>query len=349
MNVQCTSDLISEVNSQPLVNATENTNQTSSEQKSCLMSSSLSELTQQTLIDVNSQPFTGLDALKDNNTLLAYQAFNNSNNSNDIAANDRVLTFYPSVQSTPSVDHSAMITEFYERFATGRMFPSLADLRTAAYEYGKKYNVALTTSKSDKTKVYLICKHGGQYRQNDKRDRKNSATGVASTSTGGPTTITTSLTDKQFRPRVRRSQKTGCECMIYARCSKDSFWMIRKSIAEHNHPIAEDPRAYAMYRSLSPENLLVVHRLLRERVGVSHIVKSLRACGVTNVIAKDIENIQQDMKRRDVIPVQDSQQVTTDLDKAQNILAAIEANHNNNTATENVDENNTSNNSNQTN
>jgi hypothetical protein len=56
-----------------------------------------------------------------------------------------------------------------------------------------------------------------------------------------------------------------------------------------------------MYRSLSPENLLIVHRLLRERVGVSYIVKSLRASGVTNVIAKDIENIQQDMKRRDTL------------------------------------------------
>ena len=184
------------------------------------------------------------------------------------------------------VDNSAMITEFYERFATGNMFPSLADLRTAAYEYGKKYNVALTTSKSDKTKVYLICKHGGHYRQNEKRDKKKTEAAVP---------------DKEVKPRVRRSQKTGCECMIYARCSRDSFWMIRKSVAEHNHPIAEDPRTYAMYRSLSPENLLIVHRLLRERVGVSYIVKSLRASGVTNVIAKDIENIQQDMKRRDTL------------------------------------------------
>lgn len=285
MKVECSksSELISEVNSQPLHPVTD----LQSPSKRLVINPALSELTQQTLIDVNSQPFS----LKDNNTLVTYQEFGNPN--------DRVL-YYPSEGSsttqtsteattaaaTDMVDNPAMITEFYERFATGNMFPSLADLRTAAYEYGKKYNVALTTSKSDKTKVYLICKHGGHYRQNEKRDKKKTEIAVP---------------DKEVKPRVRRSQKTGCECMIYARCSRDSFWMIRKSVAEHNHPIAEDPRTYAMYRSLSPENLLIVHRLLRERVGVSYIVKSLRASGVTNVIAKDIENIQQDMKRRDTL------------------------------------------------
>ncbi|ORE03882.1 hypothetical protein BCV72DRAFT_212414 [Rhizopus microsporus var. microsporus] len=271
MKVECSksSELISEVNSQPLHPVTD----LQSPSKRLVINPALSELTQQTLIDVNSQPFS----LKDNNTLVTYQEFGNPN--------DRVL-YYPSEAATDMVDNPAMITEFYERFATGNMFPSLADLRTAAYEYGKKYNVALTTSKSDKTKVYLICKHGGHYRQNEKRDKKKTEIAVP---------------DKEVKPRVRRSQKTGCECMIYARCSRDSFWMIRKSVAEHNHPIAEDPRTYAMYRSLSPENLLIVHRLLRERVGVSYIVKSLRASGVTNVIAKDIENIQQDMKRRDTL------------------------------------------------
>ncbi|KAF1804795.1 hypothetical protein FB192DRAFT_1359581 [Mucor lusitanicus] len=194
---------------------------------------------------------------------------------------------------------SPIITEFYERFAVGRMFQSLEELRTEAFEYGRKHNVALTTSKSDKTKVYLICKHGGFYRKNNKK---------------------ASDLNQNIKPRLRRSQKTGCACMIYARCCRGSFWVIRKCIGEHNHPIAEDPRAYAMYRSLSPEHLLVVHRLLREHVGVTFIVKSLRAHGVTNILAKDIENIQQDLKRRDVLnlPVDDS----TPTEAQNNIIAA---------------------------
>ncbi|GAN06072.1 hypothetical protein MAM1_0110c05549 [Mucor ambiguus] len=198
---------------------------------------------------------------------------------------------------------SPIIIEFYERFAVGRMFQSLEELRTEAFEYGRKHNVALTTSKSDKTKVYLICKHGGFYRKNNKK---------------------ASDLNQNIKPRLRRSQKTGCACMIYARCCRGSFWVIRKCIGEHNHPIAEDPRAYAMYRSLSPEHLLVVHRLLREHVGVTFIVKSLRANGVTNILAKDIENIQQDLKRRDVLdlPIDDGTRT-----EAQNniLIAAAEA------------------------
>ncbi|KAL9552716.1 hypothetical protein MBANPS3_003628 [Mucor bainieri] len=197
---------------------------------------------------------------------------------------------------------SPIIVEFYERFAVGRMFQSLEELRTEAFEYGRKHNVALTTSKSDKTKVYLICKHGGFYRKNNKK---------------------ASDLNQNIKPRLRRSQKTGCACMIYARCCRGSFWVIRKCIGEHNHPIAEDPRAYAMYRSLSPEHLLVVHRLLREHVGVTFIVKSLRANGVTNILAKDIENIQQDLKRRDVLdlPVDDG----TSTEVQHKILAAAAA------------------------
>ncbi|KAL7324962.1 hypothetical protein PS15p_210075 [Mucor circinelloides] len=198
---------------------------------------------------------------------------------------------------------SPIITEFYERFAIGRMFQSLEELRTEAFDYGRKYNVALTTSKSDKTKVYLICKHGGFYRKNNKK---------------------ASDLNQNIKPRLRRSQKTGCACMIYARCCRGSFWVIRKCIGEHNHPIADDPRAYAMYRSLSPEHLLLVHRLLREHVGVTFIVKSLRANGVTNILAKDIENIQQDLKRRDVLDLPIEEGTRTE---AQNsiIVAAQEA------------------------
>ncbi|KAI8969706.1 hypothetical protein BDB01DRAFT_855566 [Pilobolus umbonatus] len=245
--------------------------------------SHLNEVDKQLLSEVNSQPLIEPNEL--NLTLIANKCLSalSELRQQSLMASEADMIYTtpppPLEPSTEKVDtDNALITEFYERFSSGTMFETLQALRSAVYDYGRKYNVALTTSKSDKAKVYLICKHGGHYRKTSKRK-----------------------SDKEVKPRMRRSQKTGCECMIYARCCRNSFWIIRKSVGEHNHPIAEDPRTYAMYRSLSPENLLMVHKLLREHVGISFIVKSLRASGVTNIIAKDIENIQQDLKRRDVL------------------------------------------------
>ncbi|KAI7904717.1 uncharacterized protein BX663DRAFT_503277 [Cokeromyces recurvatus] len=306
MSQEVKHEILSEVNSQSIpTNISESQINSLTEAAKNLsnalkQTTTLTDFAQQTLIDVNSQPL--IHNLMDNHPLISHptlattqnnqtllnannqllsQTLSSNNSSNSISTenntnNNNENNSSGTVQLDPS---SPIITEFYERFAMGRMFQTLEELRTEAYEYGRKYNVALTTSKSDKTKIYLICKHGGHYRKNTKRPQTN----------------------KTIKPRIRRSQKTGCACMIYARCCRGSFWIIRKSIGEHNHPIAEDPRTYAMYRSLSPEHLLIVHRLLREHVGVSFIVKSLKANGVTNILAKDIENIQQDLKRRDVL------------------------------------------------
>ncbi|RCH95759.1 hypothetical protein CU098_001258, partial [Rhizopus stolonifer] len=204
-----------------------------------LVNNEIADYAQQTLLDVNSQPIIHnlmhshpphiLRPHTPSEELLHAAAAVVANSSSHSLLNLNTPSVIPMDPSNP------ILTEFYERFTVGRMFDTLEDLRNEAYEYGRKHNVALTTSKSDKTKIYLICKHGGQYRRNNKRPP--------------PGTV---------KPRIRRSQKTGCACMIYARYCRGSFWVIRKSVGEHNHPIADDPSAYAMYRSLTPEQLLMI-------------------------------------------------------------------------------------------
>ncbi|GAA5811797.1 hypothetical protein MFLAVUS_005242 [Mucor flavus] len=217
----------------------------------------ISDFNQQTLKDVNSQP------------LIPTPAENK----------DEPVSTTVNKDTAELIETSSLIlSEFYERFSAGKTFQTLEELRRSTFEYGRKHNVALTTSKSDKTKVYLICKHGGHYRKNVNQKRPDT---------------------KLIKTRIRKSQKNGCCCLIYARCYKGSFWTIRKSIGEHNHPISEDPRAYAMYRSLEAEQLSMVHQLLEKNIGISSIVKSLTANGVNNIVAKDIENIQQDLKRKE--------------------------------------------------
>ncbi|KAI8973287.1 hypothetical protein BDF20DRAFT_881551 [Mycotypha africana] len=340
--------LLSEVNSQPYTanavtstnipvsaeRAFEAANRLLSEVKNATNATSAVDLTQQTLIDVNSQPLiSGLLAAhsvygqqqqpqhqtNDSSTIseqlssaLLHQSHPlnelNSSNSNNmgtttVVANSSSTANYDNISDNmdvPLTESADIITdpthplmsEFQTRFGVGRVFESLEALRGAVFEYGKKYNVALTTSKSDKSKVYLLCKHGGKHR---KVTKKSDITAAAA-----PTTPALA-TPKKVKTRVRLSQKTGCECMIYARKCRDGLWMIKKSIPQHNHPIASDPAMYPMYRSLPPEYLLVVHKLLQEHVSTGHIVKSLRANGISNIVTKDIDNIQQDMKKKGLL------------------------------------------------
>lgn len=269
----------------------------------------MSSLTQQTMIDVNSQPLASLAHVANSSTSGAAAAAVGSpaeggssqlyaapidntlltnNNTNNNSQDDTGVNNHELDPSNP------IITEFYERFSAGKVYQSLQELRSAAFEYGRRYNIAITTSKSDKTKVYLICKHGGQYRPNANRKRAAA--------------LALRREEKSIRPRIRKSQKQGCCCLIYARCSKGTHWTIRKSVAQHNHAIAQDPRTYAMYRSLQPEHLLSVHRYLKENISISNIVKTLMDHGIDNIKPKDIENIQQDLKRKELKQLQEQQQ-----------------------------------------
>lgn len=262
-------NVLSNVNSQSIVNDIE----TVLQHHNNALKQSITDFTQQTLIDVNSQPLIPVQ-LQD--VIMSTQ----QDGDGQILATART----DNNNATPLDSSSPLLREFYEKFSAGKIYQTLEELRTTAYEYGRRHNVALTTSKSDKTKVYLICKHGGHYRKNVNKKRP-------------PPKDDT----KSIKTRIRKSQKNGCSCLIYARCCKNSFWTIRKSIGEHNHPIADDPRTYAMYRSLEPDQLSFVHKKLKESIGISNIVKSLTECGVNNIVAKDIENIQQDLKRKEAL------------------------------------------------
>ncbi|OAD76751.1 hypothetical protein PHYBLDRAFT_142260 [Phycomyces blakesleeanus NRRL 1555(-)] len=63
--------------------------------------------------------------------------------------------------------------------------------------------------------------------------------------------------------------------------------------AEHNHPIKEDHRAYAMHHKLSPEAMALVVKHLENNDDVFTIFNSLKINGYTNIVRHDIANIKQ--------------------------------------------------------
>ncbi|CAO3696362.1 hypothetical protein G6F70_004019 [Rhizopus microsporus] len=57
-----------------------------------------------------------------------------------------------------SIEH-----DFIETFAIGVQFSYIDELEAVAKEFGKEHSVVLTTLRSNKRMVYLICKHGQEY------------------------------------------------------------------------------------------------------------------------------------------------------------------------------------------
>ncbi|OAD66383.1 hypothetical protein PHYBLDRAFT_70843 [Phycomyces blakesleeanus NRRL 1555(-)] len=157
----------------------------------------------------------------------------NINNTND----------YVTVSETSSKKYNAALTEFNSIFLVGREFSSTVAVREATKAYGAKHNIALTTYSSLSTHIRMIYKHYV----------------VLEASVNQKTPVPGCK-----RERVKDTQKSGCPCFIYALEKKDGKVLVHSCETNHNHPIVEDHRAYALYRKLSSEAMILVTKHLED-------------------------------------------------------------------------------------
>ncbi|OAD68591.1 hypothetical protein PHYBLDRAFT_150188 [Phycomyces blakesleeanus NRRL 1555(-)] len=196
---------------------------------------------------------------------------NNINNTNDFV-----------IVSETSKKYNAALTEFNSIFLVGREFSSVVAVQEAAKAYGVKHNIALTTEYASSSRIKLICKHSGEYRDTRKAKKVASKTSVMGETLPG-----------WERKRKKDTQKHDCPCFMYANTKKGRKLTVRSREAEHNHPIEEDRRAYAMHHKLLPEAMALVVKHLENNDDVSTIFNSLKINGYTNIVHHDIANIKQ--------------------------------------------------------
>ncbi|OAD73102.1 hypothetical protein PHYBLDRAFT_71570 [Phycomyces blakesleeanus NRRL 1555(-)] len=80
---------------------------------------------------------------------------------------------------------------------------------------------------------------------------------------------------------------------MYANTKKGRKLTLHSREAEHNHPIEEDCRAYAMQCKLLPEAMALVVKHLENNDDVSTIFNCLKINRYTNIVRHDIANIKQ--------------------------------------------------------
>ncbi|OAD69440.1 hypothetical protein PHYBLDRAFT_66339 [Phycomyces blakesleeanus NRRL 1555(-)] len=96
---------------------------------------------------------------------IIFLTFNMSNINNINNANKIVIV------SKLSKKYDTALTEFNSIFLVRREFSSVVAVREAARAYGAKHNIALTTAYSSSSRIKLICKHSGEYRDIRKAEK----------------------------------------------------------------------------------------------------------------------------------------------------------------------------------
>ncbi|KAI8888576.1 hypothetical protein K501DRAFT_329703 [Backusella circina FSU 941] len=184
-----------------------------------------------------------------------------------------------SSSSDPNPSH--ITQDFNDSFPEGKEYKTLEALRQDIDDYGKKYNIVMSVKNSNYRSIHLWCKHGGQYRKGKKK--------VVDADTG--TEVETA------RLRQKRTQRQGCLCFVKARYLR-GLWVIDTSFGEHNHVLPANKNVYSIHRKQPKETAALIKRLLNDGQKVSDIIGHLSSIGITNIIKKDIENMQQQLRRK---------------------------------------------------
>ncbi|CEG83666.1 hypothetical protein RMATCC62417_17548 [Rhizopus microsporus] len=107
--------------------------------------------------------------------------------------------------------------EFEETFAVGNKFSSRDELTDKAKAFGKKNNLVLSTLRSDKRMITIMCEHGSQYRSAKKA------------------VIVMQQAESSEKPKGMcntDTQRCGCPCIVYD-VLEDNQFVVRKVVSQH--------------------------------------------------------------------------------------------------------------------
>ncbi|ORE01497.1 hypothetical protein BCV72DRAFT_309976 [Rhizopus microsporus var. microsporus] len=150
-----------------------------------------------------------------------------------------------------------MNVEFSERFGVDCEYASIAEARSGAADFGKKWNVVLVTVRSNAKKSYLAlaCKHFGKYKPG-----KKVATEDEQPNDAAPCDFEEDGLNKKMV--TRDTQRNECQCFIKLAASPSGGLRVSGSCGKHNHPISSCRTIYAIHRKQSQEVMDLIMRTL---------------------------------------------------------------------------------------
>lgn len=183
------------------------------------------------------------------------------------------------------INNVLMLNEFKDRFEPGKTYSSLADLRSEIANFGQKHNIVMSIKNSNFRSVHLWCKHAGVFTKLERKSKK-----------------TVNSNNKEVRPRKKGTQRTDCQCFIKAKLINEN-WVIERSHGEHNHTIPKNRTVYSVHRRQSKQTKELILQLLNNGQKINSILEYLHMIGISNIIKKDIENLQQYFRRADKLTI----------------------------------------------
>ncbi|KAL9555187.1 hypothetical protein MBANPS3_002460 [Mucor bainieri] len=172
------------------------------------------------------------------------------------------------------INNERMLNEFRDLFDP-------ASLRSEIANFGQKHNIVMSIKNSNFRSVHLWCKHAGVYTKIERKPKKPA-----------------NSNNKVVKPRKKSTQRTDCQCFIKAK-SINEIWVIERSHGEHNHIIPKNKTVYSAHRRQSEQTKDLILQLLKSGQKVNSILEYLHMIGISNIIKKDIENLQQYFRRAD--------------------------------------------------
>ncbi|KAI0996028.1 hypothetical protein K3495_g12154 [Podosphaera aphanis] len=129
-------------------------------------------------------------------------------------------------------------------------YPNDVALMRAVRDYAHEQGYAVSKLRSDKRKIVIKCDRGGCFR--------------------------TLAASGSIKKRESATRLVDCPFRLTARLHKDSTWILRITVADHNHESSSDLRGHPTARRLNSSQKIKVRQLLKSGVPPKQILNCLR-------------------------------------------------------------------------